>query len=159
MGVSGTGKTTVGELLAERLGLRFLEGDSFHPESNIAKMTAGHPLDDDDRRPWLQKLNALLVSHDAEETPVVLTCSSLKRAYRDLLRAGVRDEVYFVHLVADRDVLAERMASREHFMPASMLDSQLDTLEPLESDETGREFDVSVPVEKVVDEVVAALDV
>lgn len=159
MGVSGTGKTTVGELLAERLGLSFLEGDSLHPEPNIEKMSAGLPLDDEDRRPWLETLGARLAAHHGDGTVTVLTCSALKRSYRDLLRAGVPDgAVYFVHLAAPREVLQDRMERREHFMPPSLLQSQLDTLEPLADDEAGAVFDVREPVDAVVGSVLDALD-
>jgi gluconokinase len=159
MGVSGTGKTTVGAELARRLGATFIEGDSLHPEANIAKMSAGQPLDDDDRRPWLQTLNVLLTSHHADGIPAVLTCSALRRSYRDILRAGLPGcSVYFVHLAAPEAVLRKRMESREHFMPASLLQSQLDTLEPLEDDEAGRVFDVTDPVDAVCRAVVEALD-
>jgi gluconokinase len=159
MGVSGTGKTTVGSALAHRLGRPFVEGDSYHPERNVAKMSAGQPLDDDDRRPWLQTLNSLLTFHHADDIAAVLTCSALRRSYRDILRAGLpEDSVYFVHLTAPASVLRRRMESREHFMPASLLQSQLDTLEPLEPDEAGAVLDVTGSVASVVDAAVAALD-
>lgn len=158
MGVSGTGKTTVGSALAHRLGRRFIEGDSFHPERNVAKMSAGEPLDDDDRRPWLQALNKLLAEHESHGELTVLTCSALKRAYRDLLRQNLpQGSVYFVHLAAPRDVLQARMESRTHFMPPSLLQSQLDTLEPLQPDEAGRCFDVTPSADVVCDEVEEAL--
>ncbi len=158
MGVSGTGKTTVGSALAHRLGRRFIEGDSFHPERNVAKMSAGEPLDDDDRRPWLQTLSQLMAAREVEGVPTVLTCSALKRAYRDILREGLPEaSVYFVHLAASREVLQARMESRTHFMPPSLLQSQLDTLEPLGPDEAGRRFDVTPPVDVVCDAVEEAL--
>ena len=151
MGVSGTGKTTVAEALADRLAMRFIEGDSLHPASNIAKMSAGTPLDDDDRRPWLESLGDLLARDHADGVSTVLTCSALKRAYRDLLRARVpAGSVFFVHLAAPFDVLRTRMESRQHFMPASLLQSQFDTLEPLGPDEDGAVFDVTEPVDTVV---------
>jgi gluconokinase len=153
MGVSGTGKTTVGEELARRLDVTFIEGDSLHPRSNIAKMSAGHPLDDDDRRPWLETLNRLLTFHHAEGVSTVLTCSALRRAYRDTLRHGLPDgSVFFLHLAAPAEVLQTRMERREHFMPASLLVSQLDTLEPLGHDEAGAVVDVTGPVAEVVEE-------
>jgi gluconokinase len=159
MGVSGTGKTTVGEELAFRLGIAFIEGDSLHPQRNIAKMSAGQPLDDDDRRPWLQTLNALVTSHHAEGISAVLTCSALRRAYRDLLRERLPPgSLFFVHLTAPAAVLRARMEAREHFMPATLLQSQLDTLEPLEPDEAGAVLDVTGSVASVVDAAVAALD-
>ena len=154
MGVSGTGKTTVGSLLAERLGMTFIEGDSLHPPRNIAKMSAGEPLDDDDRRPWLESLGSLLAFHHADGVSTVLTCSALKRAYRDVLRSRLPGGVvFFVHLEAPFDVLRARMEAREHFMPASLLQSQFDTLEPLGPDELGAAFDVTPPVDRVVADV------
>jgi gluconokinase len=106
MGVSGTGKTTVGERLADQLGLPFLEGDSLHPAANIAKMSAGRPLDDDDRRPWLETLASRLVAHEADGVGTVLTCSALRRSYRDLLRSGLpAGAAYFVHLAAPESVV------------------------------------------------------
>jgi gluconokinase len=151
MGVSGTGKTTVATALAEALGWTFIEGDDLHPPANIAKMSAGVPLDDDDRRPWLQAVASLQAFHHAEGISTVLTCSALKRAYRDVLREGVPvGTVSFVHLAAPFEVLRARMESREHFMPASLLQSQLDTLEPLGPDEQGTVVDVSPPLDDVV---------
>ena len=106
MGVSGTGKTTVGSALAARLSMPFVEGDGLHPEANIAKMSAGVPLDDDDRRPWLLRIGAELAQYDADGQRAVLTCSALKRAYRDLLRTGAaHGSLYFVHLAAPFEVL------------------------------------------------------
>jgi len=151
MGVSGTGKSTVGRALAQRLGLGFVEGDDHHPQANIDKMAAGVPLDDEDRWPWLSELGRQVAEADG---PVVLTCSALKRSYRDLLRrsAGERP-VLFVHLAGTREVLLPRMSARErHFMPSSLLDSQLATLEPLTEDEWGVAVDVEPPVDAVVDE-------
>lgn len=159
MGVSGTGKTTVGEELARRLGVTFIEGDSLHPQRNIAKMSAGQPLDDGDRRPWLQTLNTLVSSHHAEGISAVLTCSALRRAYRDILREGLPPgSLFFVHLAAPPAVLRARMESRDHFMPATLLQSQLDTLEPLERDEAGAVLDVTGSAESVVDAALAALE-
>jgi gluconokinase len=158
MGVSGTGKTTIAVRLAECLGWTFVEGDDLHPPANIAKMSAGIPLDDDDRRPWLEALASLQAFHHAEGVSTVLTCSALKRCYRDVLRSRVPEgSVTFVHLVAPWDVLRRRMESREHFMPASLLQSQFDALEPLGADEHGVEVDVSHPVAEVVDAVVTSL--
>lgn len=159
MGVSGTGKTTVAERLADRLGRVFVEGDSLHPPANVAKMSQGLPLDDEDRRPWLAALAGVLAEHDRAGTSTVLTCSSLRRAYRDVLRGGPADpaSVFFVHLDAPAEVLARRMKEREHFMPASLLRSQLDTLEPLGEDEAGARVDVTVPVDEVVAAAAGAL--
>jgi gluconokinase len=158
MGVSGTGKTTVAAELADHFGWTFVEGDSLHPPANIAKMSAGIPLDDDDRRPWLEALASLQAFHHADGISTVLTCSALKRAYRDVLRSGVPDgSLLFVHLAAPFEVLRERMESREHFMPSSLLQSQFDALEPLGADELGTVVDVSLPLADVVRAAVAAL--
>lgn len=159
MGVSGTGKSTVGRLLADRLGADFLEGDAFHPERNIAKMSAGQPLSDDDRWPWLAALADLVADREAEGRPAVLTCSALRRAYRDFLRNAVPSgRLVFLHLHADADVLEQRMRDREgHFMPASLLASQLATLEPLGPEEPGVLVEVSADVATVVAEALAAL--
>jgi gluconokinase len=150
MGVSATGKTAVGERLAAELRVEFLEGDSFHPEANIEKMSAGIPLTDEDRLPWLKAL-ADEIARDAEEgRSMVVTCSALRRSYRDLLRASTAG-VFFVHLHAPFEVLEKRMAHRtKHFMPTSLLQSQFDTLEPLQDDESGALVDVSPPLDEVV---------
>jgi len=123
-GVSGSGKSTVGTLLAERLGCEFAEADDFHPPENIAKMKAGIPLDDADRAGWLEALG----NHLASRGNIVLACSALKRIYRDRLRELAGPLEFFV-LSLDRDLLMQRLETREHFMPASLLDSQLSTLE------------------------------
>jgi gluconokinase len=135
MGVAGSGKSTVMTQLAERLGWRSAEADDFHSPANVAKMSAGHPLTDDDRWPWLEKIAAWIQVHTASGTPGIVTCSSLKRAYRDVLRAP---GVAFVHLDGTRAMIAERLSKRlDHFMPSALLDSQLATLEPLQPDENG----------------------
>jgi gluconokinase len=157
MGVSGSGKTTVGEALAERLGWRFIEGDSFHPPQNVAKMSAGIPLDDDDRAPWLKALAVEIARDEAAGRPSVLGCSALKRAYRDILRSGA-PRVRFVHVHGDRVVLADRLSHRAgHFFPASLLDSQLAALEPLGPDEDGVVVDVALSTTEQVDLAVRAL--
>ena len=158
MGVSGSGKTTVGEALAAALGWRFVEGDSFHPPANVAKMSAGHPLDDADRRPWLEALAAEIARDDAAGRSSVVGCSSLKRGYRDILRTGA-PRVRFLHVHGDRTVLAERVSNRPgHFFPATLLDSQLATLEPLGADEDGVVVDVALPVEAQVEAARRGLD-
>ncbi|MET8854493.1 gluconokinase [Amycolatopsis sp. NPDC004625] len=138
MGVSGSGKTTIGTALAEALGVEYAEADTFHPKANIDKMTAGTPLTDEDRAPWLEAIAGWIREHEA--TGGVVTSSALKRRYRDVLRSG--GDVWFAHLQVDRALLAERMKTRKgHFMPVSLLDSQLADLEPLEPDEAGAVFD------------------
>lgn len=157
MGVSGTGKSTVGRALADHFGLDFIEGDDHHPEANIKKMSAGISLEDSDRWPWLAELGSILGRPD--EAPVVLTCSALKRSYRDLLRRDVAGgEPCFVHLAASRAVLLPRMAGRDrHFMPTMLLDSQLATLEPLGVDECGFVVDVTGPPEEVIATAIAGV--
>lgn len=151
MGVTGCGKTTVGQMLAEQLGGRFLDGDSLHPQENIAKMRAGTPLEDADREPWLRQIGAELADAD-DATDLVIGCSALKRSYRDIIRDAA-PEVRFVHLHGSRELLADRLRERPgHFMPASLLDSQLATLEMLGPDEAGRMFDIADAVEDVVDQ-------
>jgi gluconokinase len=155
MGVSGCGKSTVGAALAERLGVPFADADDFHPAANIAKMSAGTPLDDDDRWPWLAAIAAWL--HQHRDTGAVASCSALKRSYRDVLVADT-PEAWFVHLHGDREVLAGRVAHRPgHFMPATLIDSQLHALEPLQPDERGFTLDVALPVDVLVARAVEAL--
>ncbi len=141
MGVSGSGKSTVGDLLAQDVGVPFIDGDDLHPEANRRKMAEGHALDDDDRRPWLEEVGRALAGRP-EGGPVV-ACSALKRSYRDILRAAAPDAV-LPHLAGDHELLAERLGSREgHFMPSSLLASQLRTLEPLGDDEQGITLDIT----------------
>ena len=132
MGVSGCGKSSLGAALADRLDLPFHEGDALHPPANVAKMASGTPLSDDDRWPWLDRVAKVL--HD--EGAAVVSCSALKRRYRDHIRSGAGGSVQFIHLWGSRDLLAARMAARpDHYMPVSLLDSQLATLEPPGPDE------------------------
>jgi gluconokinase len=155
-GVSGSGKSSVGRRLAERLALPFCDGDDLHPPANVAKMRAGTPLDDADRRPWLLALAALIGEREAAGRSTVLTCSALRRGYRDLLRDG-HPSVRFVHLAVPLEVLRARLARRTgHFMPASLLDSQLATLEPLHPDEPGLVVDGTAPVAALVEQVLRA---
>lgn len=129
MGVTGCGKTTVGRLLAERLGAPFADADDYHPPENVAKMRAGIALDDADRAPWLARLNALLRESESQGKPLVLACSALKRAYRERLASGLAD-VRFVFLDGPKELLASRLAGRSgHYMNPALLDSQLATLE------------------------------
>lgn len=156
MGVSGSGKSTIARAVQARLGWDFAEGDDFHPAANVEKMAAGHPLTDADRFPWLGTLAAWIREHDVEGRSTLMSCSALRRTYREVLRSGA-DDVRFVHLVGDKGLLLERMDARDHFMPPSLLESQLDTLEPLHPDEAGTTVDVADPAEAVAERVVAEL--
>jgi gluconokinase len=154
MGVSGTGKTTVGPLVAAALGVPYAEGDGFHPPANIAKMSAGTPLGDEDRWPWLDAIGRW--AHGRRGLGGVVSCSALKRSYRDRLRAGAPGAV-FLHLAGDRGLIEARMAERRgHFMPASLLDSQFAALQPL-GDEPGVAVDVSGAPEDITVRAVDAL--
>ena len=147
MGVSGSGKSTVGAALAQRLRVPYADADDLHPPENIAKMTAGHALDDDDRYPWLETVGEWLVAHPDGG---VMSCSALKRKYRDQLRRHVPD-LRFLLLEGSMEVIARRQASRPgHFMPPSLLRSQFATLEPLEPDENGVVIDVDQGVDDIV---------
>ncbi|WP_435738934.1 gluconokinase [Cellulosimicrobium sp. PMB13] len=155
MGVAGSGKTTVATLLTERLGITYAEADEFHPQANIDKMRAGTPLTDEDRWPWLEAIRDWLSAEADAGRSGVVTCSALKRTYRDLLRTA-RGQVCFVHLDGSPELLAERMQHRSgHFMPTSLLPSQLATLEPLTDDERGFRLDIATPPEQLVDEILA----
>lgn len=157
MGVSGSGKSTVAGLLAERLGWDFAEGDEMHPPANVAKMQAGRPLTDEDRAPWLATVRAWIDGQIAAGRSGVVTCSALKRSYRDVLRAP---DVRFVHLSGPESLLAQRIGARSgHFMPSGLLRSQLDALEPLQPDEAGIVVDIAAPPAEQVDEIVRRLGV
>ncbi|ANS79927.1 Gluconokinase [Serinicoccus hydrothermalis] len=157
MGVSGTGKSTIAQALHSRLGWDFAEGDDFHPEANVAKMASGRPLVDEDRWPWLEALAGWTRERDARAEPTILTCSALRHVYRDILRRG-GEGTWFVHLVGDKGLLLDRMSTRDHFMPPSLLESQLDTLEPLGAEERGATYDVANPPERIARMVLAQLD-
>jgi gluconokinase len=155
MGVAGSGKTTVAKGIAVSMHWIFAEGDAFHPEANVAKMAAGVPLTDEDRWPWLRSIGAWMSAEIAAGRSAVVTCSALRRSYRDLLRDG-RPEVVFCHLTAGPDLMGERVSHRtDHYMPSSLLPSQLATLEPLQPDEPGFEVpaegDVSVVIAQALD--------
>jgi gluconokinase len=152
MGVSGVGKTAIGQALAERLGVAYADADDLHPPSNVAKMSAGTPLTDEDRLPWLRRVGQWLDAHAT--TGGVVSCSALRRTYRDVLLASA-PTACFLHLTADEDVLRERMSGRRHFMPPALLTSQLRTLEPLEPDEPGLEVDAAQQVPAAVEEFLA----
>jgi gluconokinase len=156
MGVSGSGKTTVGQALADRLGVPYAEADEFHPSANIAKMSAGVPLTDADRAPWLRAI-AAWITEQAGLRGGVVTCSALKHRYRDVLGAAATD-VWFLHLDGDPTLLAERIGARTgHFMPAALLASQLADLEPLRPGEPGLVVDVAATPEQIVATTMAAL--
>ncbi len=149
MGVSGSGKTTVGVALAQRLLVPFEDADDLHPPANVAKMSAGIPLDDIDRLPWLHAVGEWQAAHTA--TGGVVGCSALKRSYRDILRAAAPHQL-FVHLHGTPEVIAARVASRPgHFMPVSLVQSQFATLEPLQPDENGLVVDLDQPLGAIVD--------
>jgi len=157
MGVSGSGKTTVARIIAERLRWPFEEGDALHPPANVAKMAAGHPLTDEDRAPWLAKVADWVDARlDAGESGVI-TCSALKRKYRELIdRRGERVE--FVYLHGSRELIASRLAGRHgHFMPSSLLDSQFATLEEPGADEPAIRVEIGEPPEAIATDIAAAL--
>lgn len=158
MGVSGAGKTTTGLALADHLGWPFVEGDALHPPSNVEKMARGTPLTDADREPWLRALAGQIAAAEARGESSVLGCSSLKRAYRDILRRGA-PRVRFLHVHGTRALLEDRLNHRAgHFFPPRLLDSQLATLEPLAADEDGVVIDMALPVKDQVAEALRLLD-
>ncbi|MGI5372488.1 gluconate kinase [Streptomyces sp. A244] len=149
MGVSGSGKTTVGRLLARRLGVPYAEGDDFHPAANVAKMRAGHPLDDTDRRPWLEEIARWLAGH--ADSGGVVTCSALKRRYRDRL-VSAAPRTLFLHLDGSPELIAERITARQgHFMAPELLHTQFADLEPMGKDEAG----AAIPIDGTPEETAA----
>jgi gluconokinase len=153
MGVSGSGKSAVGAALARRLDVPFADADTFHPAANIAKMSAGAPLDDDDRHPWLAAVGQWLAGHDRG----VMSCSALKRRYRDQLRSH-RSSIDFFHLTGPTALISRRQGERTgHFMPSSLVTSQFDQLEPLAADERGLAIDVGLSVDAILDRIVRYL--
>jgi gluconokinase len=157
MGVSGSGKSTIAEKLAERLGFSFEDGDTFHPASNVAKMRAGHPLTDEDRWPWLQAIADEIDRVCSKGRHAVIACSALKRAYRDVLVHG-RNDVRIIYLNGTQQLIANRMAMRKgHFMPPGLLASQFATLEPPEPGENPLTVSIDASVETIVDDIVRQL--
>lgn len=155
MGVTGCGKSSIGAALAETLGGKFIDGDDLHPESNRAKMTSGRPLTDADRAPWLVTVGQTLGNGYGI---IVIGCSALKRSYRDLIRSKAGPAVTFVHLAGSREILAARLAARKgHFMPISLLDSQLATLEPPEPDEIAICVDISQAPAEILSEILRSI--
>ncbi|MEL6169200.1 MAG: gluconokinase [Pseudomonadota bacterium] len=156
MGVAGSGKSTIGAGLSKVLCVAYVDGDDLHPPENIAKMSAGHPLDDNDRAPWLDRVGGRIA---IEPGPLLIGCSALKRVYRDRIRAAAARPITFLHLTGSRNVIAERMATRPgHFMPPSLLDSQFDTLEPPAEDECSVAVDIDQPVDDIVKEAARLLE-
>jgi carbohydrate kinase (thermoresistant glucokinase family) len=157
MGVSGAGKTTVAQALATRLKWPFVDGDSLHPKANIEKMKSGQPLDDADRVPWLAAIGAWLDARAKADEPCVVSCSALKRAYRQTLHGG-RPQVEIVYLHGSQALIAQRLATRKgHFMPASLLASQFRDLEPPTPDEGALTVEIDQSVEAIVDEIINRL--
>ena len=158
MGVSGSGKSTIADHLARRLGWRYEDGDRFHPPANVAKMSAGHPLTDEDRWPWLKAIADEIDRLAASGERAVIACSALKRAYRDILVHG-RDDVRIVFLQGTQELIAQRLAARKgHFMPPGLLASQFKTLELPDTDERPIKVSIDAPVEAIVDNIVNQLN-
>jgi gluconokinase len=157
MGVAGSGKSTTAALLRERLGWPYRDADSFHPTANVEKMSRGIPLTDEDRLPWLQAIADWIDDHLQREQNAIVTCSALKRSYRELL-VGNRKNVDLVHLVGSKELLESRMAARkEHFMPVGLLDSQFATLEEPGPEERVLTVPVTISPDEVVDKIIDAL--
>jgi gluconokinase len=157
MGVSGSGKSTIGERLADRLGWTYEDGDSYHPPGNVAKMHAGHPLTDDDRWPWLKAIADAIDRETAAGQRMVIACSALKRAYRDVIVHG-RDDVRIVYLKGSRELIARRLKARKgHFMPPDLLDSQFATLQEPTANEGAIVVDIDASIEAIVDDIMRRL--
>lgn len=158
MGISGSGKTTIATRLAEQLGWTFGEADDFHPAANIEKMASGIPLTDQDRWPWLESMREWMTAQARAGSSTVVTCSALRRSYRDVL-THAEGRVRFVHLLGDAHLILERMKTRSgHFMPQSLLPSQLSTLEPLEPDEQGIRIENTGTPDEVTADIIKKLD-
>jgi gluconokinase len=158
MGVSGAGKSTVGKLIAAQLGCPFRDADSFHPQANIEKMSRGEPLTDDDRWPWLQAIAEWIAEHRAAGTTCVVTCSALKRVYRDIVTNMQSADVRLVYLKGDFDLIAARLAARKgHFMPPALLKSQFDALEEPGADEHALAVPIDAAPEEIAERVLEQL--
>jgi gluconokinase len=158
MGVSGSGKSTIADRLAARLGWRYEDGDKFHPPANVAKMSAGHPLTDEDRWPWLQAIADEIDRTCKASQHAVVACSALKHAYRDILVHG-RNDVRIVFLNGTQDLVADRLAARKgHFMPPGLLTSQFKTLEPPQPNERPITVSIDASVEAIVDDIIRQLN-
>lgn len=157
MGVSGSGKSTIADKLAARIGWRSVDGDKFHPASNIAKMSAGHPLTDEDRWPWLKAIAAEIDRSCQAGEKAVIACSALKRSYREILVHG-RDDVRIVYLDGSKQLIGDRLAKRKgHFMPPGLLDSQFKTLEPPEANENPVRVSIDATPDEIVDDIIRQL--
>lgn len=157
MGVSGSGKSTIADKLAERIGWRSVDGDKFHPASNIAKMSAGHPLTDEDRWPWLRAIAAEIDRGCKAGEPAVIACSALKRSYREILVHG-RDNARIIYLEGSKQLIAERLAKRRgHFMPPGLLDSQFKTLEPPDESENTVTVSIDATPDDIVNDIIRQL--
>jgi gluconokinase len=158
MGVSGSGKSTIGDALAKRLGWLYEDGDKFHPASNVAKMAAGHPLTDEDRWPWLRAIADEIDRLGAAGVRSVIACSALRRVYRDILVHG-RNDIRLVYLNGTQALIADRLSRRKgHFMPQGLLESQFNTLEPPAADERAVTVSIDAPVDRIVDDALRQLD-
>jgi gluconokinase len=158
MGISGCGKSTVGQMLAEKLGMRFAEGDDYHPPANVAKMSKGQPLNDNDRMPWLKSMADDIKSWTEQDIPAVLSCSALKKSYRNILTNG-NPKVRLVHLHGDTQIVRDRMTKRrDHYMPPSLIDSQIATLEIPEAQEKVLTINLADDPVKIVDQIIVTLN-
>jgi gluconokinase len=158
MGVSGSGKTTIGKAIADHFHASFIDGDDLHPRSNIIKMRDGHPLDDEDRKPWLERINDVFFSFENRHQSGVVVCSALKKKYRDMLRAG-NEGLLFVHLFGSRELIKERMSKRQgHFFKEEMLNSQFAALEFPDSEEDVINIDISGTPGEIISQAVAQIE-
>ncbi|WP_417360123.1 gluconokinase [Galbibacter sp.] len=156
MGVSGSGKSTIGKLLSDALDIEFYDGDDFHPQENIDKMSAGHPLNDQDRAGWLEAIHDFGLQQLEENCSCVIACSALKQSYRDVLCKGMEKELKFIYLEGDYQTIQTRLSKRNsHFMPATLLKSQFDTLEPPKNAIT---VDLKLNPQQIIDKIIKALD-